>query len=131
MPTATYADFTARYPDSGASQATVEAFLSDVAAEIAARCEDRGTTYEKLVQSREALVRRIECTAVNRICGRPPIDGKSQSGLNSFSHTVGDHKWDFNYSSSGGNTLLLRDEWKALGLFGQQVGWLGVPWTED
>ena len=127
MPTASYADYITRYPGSTAAQATVEAFLEDVAAEISARCIDRGTTYDALVQSREGLVRRIECTAVYRICGRTAIDGFDQSGLNSFKQTVGDHSWDFDYSSSGGKNLLLNDEWKALGLFGQQIGWLGVP----
>lgn len=131
MPTATYTDYTTRYPGSTAAKSTVEAFLDDVAAEIAARCADRGTTYEALVQSRAGLVRRIECTAVYRICGRTAVDGIDQSGLNSFSQTVGDHKWDYNYSASGGKNLLLNDEWKALGLFGQQVGWLGVQLAED
>lgn len=127
MPTATYHDFKTRYPDSTASQETVDAFLGDVAAEISARCADRGTTYAALVESREGLVRRIECTAVYRTCGRAAVNGVGQSGLNSFSETVGDHRWEYGYSSSGGKNLLLNDEWKALGLFGQQVGWLGSP----
>lgn len=131
MPTATYEDFTARYPDATASRRTVEAFLEDVAAEISARCIDKGMTYAALVESREGLVRRIECTAVYRICGRTAVDGVDQTGLSSFSQTVGDHRWEYGYSSSGGKNLLLNDEWKALGLSGQRIGWLGVPWADD
>ena len=131
MPTATYEDYIARYPDTTAPRETVEAFLGDIAAEIAARCLDYGTTYADVVESRVGLVRRIECTAVNRICGRAKVDGVSQDGLSSFSQSVGDHKWDYSYASSGGKNLLLNDEWKALGLRGQQVGWLTVPFGGD
>lgn len=107
------------------------AFLEDVAAEIAARCEDRGTTYEALVQSRGGLVKRIECAAVFRICGRGEVDGVDQDSLRSFSQTVGDHRWEFAYTSGNGKTLLLNDELKALGLTGQQIGWVGVPYRSD
>lgn len=131
MATATYEDFIVRYPGATAPEETVEAFLDDIAAEISARCIDKGTSYAELVESREGLVRRIECTAVYRICGRTAVDGVDQSGLNSFSQTVGDHKWEYNYSSSGGKNLLLNDEWKALGLAGQRIGWVGVPWADD
>jgi hypothetical protein len=131
MATATYNDYVARHPESKAEQGTVEAFLDDVAAEIAARCESRGTTYEALVAKRGALVRRVECAAVYRLCGRNAFDGVEQNALKSFSQTVGDHKWEIGYASGGGNTLMLDAEWKSLGLSGQQVGWLGIPWAGD
>ena len=120
-----------RHPDSTAPQGTVEAFLEDVEAEIAARCKDRGTTYEALVQDRMRVVMRIECAAVHRICGRAPVNGVQQNGLRSFSQTVGDHKWEINYSSIGGSGLLGKEDWKALGLAGQQIGWIGVPCREE
>ena len=127
MPTATYEDCLTRRPDLATSRETVEAFLEDVEAEISARCEDRGTTYDALVDSREALVRRIECRAALRMCGPNPVDGVSQDGIKSFSQSVGDHRWEYNYVSGNGNSLLLRDEWKSLGLSGQRIGWLGIP----
>lgn len=126
MATATYTDYMARHPYSSAPRETVEALLDDVAAEISARCDDRGTTYEELVASREGLVLRIECAAAYRMCSRSSVGGVPQDGLQSFSQTVGDHRWDFGYSSGNGNNMLLNDELKALGLSGQQVGWLGV-----
>lgn len=125
--TATYEDYLDRYPQSAAASKTVCAFLCDVAAEIAARCEDRGTTYDKLVEKRRQLVIRIECAAVNRMCGRAEVGGVPQNGLTSFSQSVGDHRWEYGYSSGNGNDLLLEKEWKALGLSGQQIGWIGVP----
>lgn len=127
MATATYDDFIARHPGSTASEETIEALIDDVAAEIAARCMDRGTTYEALVASREGLVRRIECSAAYRMSGRTAVDGIPQEGLSSFSQSVGDHRWDYSYSSGNGKDLLLDDEWKSLGLAGQQIGWLGIP----
>lgn len=131
MATATYEDYMARHPESTAAQSTVEAFLDDVAAEIAARCEDRGTDYGSLVERRGALVVRIECAAVYRMCGRAEVGGVPQNGLSSFSQSVGDHRWDYGYVSGNGNDLLLDKEWKSLGLSGQQIGWLGVPWSDS
>ena len=127
MPTATYNDFIVRHPGSTASQETIEAFIEDVAAEIAARCDDRGTTYEEVAGKRESLLRRIECAAVFRMCGRTSVGGVEQNGLQSFSQTVGDHTWNYSYPTGNGKDLLLDDEWKALGLAGQQIGWLAVP----
>lgn len=127
MATATYEDYKARHPESTAARETVEAFLSDVAAEISARCEDRGTDYDSLAGRRGALVVRIECAAVHRMCGRAEVGGVPQNGLSSFSQTVGDHRWEYGYVSGNGNDLLLDAEWKALGLSGQQMGWLD-PW---
>ena len=66
-----------------------------------------------------------------RICGRKAIGGQSQDGLKSFSQTIGDHKWDYEYVGGNGKDLLLNDEWKALGLSGQQIGWLGMPWAVE
>lgn len=125
--TATYSDYMARHPGSTAPQGTVEALLSDVAAEIAARCVDWGTTYDQLVQSRPALVKRVECTAVYRMCGRATIGEFDQNGLSSFSQSVGDHRWEFSYSSGNGKDTLLESEWELLGLTGQRVGWLAFP----
>ena len=119
-----------RHPASTATRQTVEAFLDDVAAEISSRCVDRGTTYEDLVSSREGLVRRIECSAVFRMCPKPSVDGVSQDGLKSFSQSVGDHSWDYSYVGGNGNDLLLDKEWRALGLSGQSIGWLGEPWCD-
>ena len=131
MATADYSDYTTRYPESTASAETVRARLDDVAAERAARCIARGTTYENLVSKSEPLVRRIECDSVYRMCGRPSVGGVQQNGLSSFSQSVGDHRWEYGYASGNGKNLLLDDEWKALGLSGQQIGWLGVPYSGE
>ena len=126
MATATYEDYLARPRLPSAPQAAVETALADVAAEIEARCADSGTTYAALVESRRALVVRIECEAAGRLVPRPQVDGLAQDGLGSFSQTVGDHSWNFNYDGSVNKTLL-RDELKALGLAGQKIGYLGEP----
>lgn len=130
MATATYEDFVLRHPESTASRETVEAFIEDAAAEIDARCEDRGTTYGKLVESRRGVLLAVECDAAYRRCGRPSVGGIPQEAVNSFSQTVGDHKWDYTYQSGGGSTSLLDSDWKRLGLAGMQVGWLGVGYSE-
>lgn len=131
MATATYADFAARHPKATATQQTVEAFISDAAAEIAARCEERGTTYGALAASKGPLVLAVECDAAYRRCGRPSVGGVPQDAVQSFSQTVGDHRWEYSYQSSGGNTALLESDWRRLGLAGQQVGWLGITRCGD
>ena len=129
MATATYADFMLRHPGATAPQATVEALLDDVAAEISARCIDYGTDYETLVEQRGDLVRSIECGAAYRICPRGAVDGVEQTGLSSFSQTVGDHRWEYSYSGGNGNSRLLRSEWSSLGLAGAKMGWLVPNWS--
>ena len=130
--TATYEMYMLQHPESTAPQATVESHLARVAAEISVRCDERGTTYEALVQRKGAdVVGGIECDVAYRRCGRPTIDGVPQGGVNSFSQTVGDHTQNISWSTGNGNTSVLDSEWRTLGLYGQQIGWLGIPWGDE
>lgn len=124
--TATYADFRALYPNSPASEAAVSAWLAAVAGQIGGRCADRGTTYAALAESRRDALVGVECAAAYRRCGRS-VDGMDVNGVQQFSQSVGDHNWSWGFGSGAASgDLVLDSEYRALGLSGQRIGFLGV-----
>ena len=118
MSKATYGDFMTRNPSSTTPQATVEALLDDVEAEIAQRATRRGKALSDLDQT---VLVAVECEAA---ASRAPkdVDGVDLYGVASFSQTVGDHTWSYGYSGGGVSASLLDSQWKRLGLSGRVHG---------